>query len=178
MDEAALIEKAKSGDKFALNTLLTENYEILKGYSIKMTGNPYKAQDIIQETMLKAILKLDKFVPKAKFSTWLIKIATNIYRDDLRKNKFLSLDPPDTYDEKSTENPEDESIRNLEYKEVMEVLQTLPYQKRACFILKHYYGYEYEEIAKILSCPVGTVRSRLHYAIRHITSELEKRRMI
>ena len=66
-----LIENAKSGNKDALNTLLSENYPILQGYVIKMTGNCDIAQDIVQETMLKAVINIKKFVPKAKFSTWL-----------------------------------------------------------------------------------------------------------
>jgi RNA polymerase sigma-70 factor (ECF subfamily) len=76
LDELDLIEKAKQGNKSALNTLLTDNYTILKGYIVKMTGNPELSQDIQQETLLKAVINIKKFIPKAKFSTWLIKIAT------------------------------------------------------------------------------------------------------
>ncbi|HBM80053.1 MAG TPA: RNA polymerase sigma factor SigY, partial [Clostridiaceae bacterium] len=58
------------------------------------------------------------------------------------------------------------------------ILLGLPYKKRAVFILKHYYGYKYEEIAKIMDCPIGTVRSRLHYCIDYILDEMERRKMI
>ena len=84
MDEAQLIKYAKKGDKEALNTLLSNNYPIFKGYVIKMTGDTNLAQDITQETLLKAIMHLHNFIPKAKFSTWLIKIATNLFKDYLR----------------------------------------------------------------------------------------------
>ena len=176
MDELRLIAEAKKGSKDALNELLTVNYKIVKGYIIKMTGDPNLSQDIIQETMLRACLNISKFKPKAKFSTWLITIATNVYRDMLRKKhpmEFITetvenneLGPEKTFEIKS------------EYKEIMDILIRIPYKKRAVFILKHYYGYKYEEIAKILSCPVGTVRSRLHNCIEYIVSEMERRGLI
>lgn len=176
MDELDLIEKAKQGNKSTLNTLLTDNYTILKGYIVKMTGNPELSQDILQETLLKAVINIKKFIPKAKFSTWLIKIATNVYIDSLRKNKNIEL--IDEVQSSSSQGPEELAIQKLEYKEIMRILQSLTSEKRAVFILKHYYGYKYEEIAEILNCPVGTIRSRLHNTIKHIISELERKGLI
>ncbi|MBU3181963.1 RNA polymerase sigma factor SigY [Clostridium psychrophilum] len=176
MDHKNLIEKAKSGNISALNTLLCGNYPILQGYVIKMTGNSDIAQDIVQETMLKAVINIKKFVPKAKFSTWLITIATNLYRDFLRKTKNLKL-IDETIETKEC-GPEESLISNIEYNAVKEILIKLPYEKRAVFILKHYYGYKYEEIAEILKCPIGTVRSRLHNCIKYIISEMDRRGLI
>ncbi len=176
LDELELVEKAKQGNKSALNTLLTTNYGILKGYIIKMTGNPELSQDIIQDAMLKAVVNIGKFYPESKFSTWLIKIATNTYIDYLRKNKTTEL--IDEALESKDEDPETTVINNLDYKEAMSILLALPYEKRAVFILKHYYGYKYEEIAQILNCPVGTVRSRLHNTIKHIVSEFERKGLV
>ena len=87
MDELELINKAKDGNKSALNSLLQDKFDILKGYTVKMVGNPHLAQDIVQDTMLKAVININKFEPRAKFSTWLIKISTNVYKDYLRKNR-------------------------------------------------------------------------------------------
>lgn len=176
MDDINLIEKAKSGNISALNTLLSTNYPILQGYVIKMTGNDDTAKDIVQETMLKAVINIKKFVPKAKFSTWLITIALNLYKDLLRKTKNLEL--IDEFIETKDVSTEENVISNIEYKAVKEVLLKLSYEKRAVFILKHYYGYKYEEIAEILKCPIGTVRSRLHNCIISIISEMEKRGLI
>jgi len=176
LSELDLLKEAQKGNKSALNTLLTENYNILKGYIIKMTGNPHISQDILQETMLKAVLNINKFTPHAKFSTWLIKIATNTYKDYLRKNK------PSELIEETLESPgispENLTISKIEYKEIMGILLSLPYEKRAVFILKHYQGYKYEEISEILNCPIGTVRSRLHYCIKYIISEMERKGLI
>ncbi|MDP4090902.1 MAG: RNA polymerase sigma factor SigY [Bacillota bacterium] len=172
MEEALLIEKSKAGDKWALNELLKANYSVLSGYVVKLTGDTHLAQDIVQDTLLKAVVNIKKYTPQGKFSTWLVAIATNTYKDHLRKNKrieYLEEDlPSGEYD------PERIVLENLEYKKVMQILLSLPYEKRSVFILKHYYGYKYEEIAEILKCPVGTVRSRLHNSIKHILSSFEK----
>ena len=176
MDELELINKAKDGNKSALNSLLKDNFGILKGYTIKMVGDPHLAQDIIQDTMLKAVLNINKFEPRAKFSTWLIKISTNVYRDYLRKNKSFELIEEKVADR--GKQIEDIVISNYEYKEIMKIILKLPYEKRAVFILKHYYGYKYEEISVILGCPLGTVRSRLHNAVKYIISESERKEII
>lgn len=172
LNENELIIKSKQGNKSALNTLLTNNYPLLKGYIIKMTCDPHLTQDIVQDTMLKAVLNIEKFKPEAKFSTWLITIATNIYRDYLRKNKNITLLDEDP-EVPSSVNTEDSVINMLEYRAVMKILMGMPYEKRAVFILKNYYGYKYEEIATILKCPLGTVRSRLHNCIKYLFEALE-----
>lgn len=176
MEEIELIEKSKEGNKYAMNKLLMDNYKIVLGYTIKMTGDSTLAQDITQETMLKAVLNIKKFKPEAKFSTWLIKIATNQYRDDIRKNKKNEV--IDESLECADPGPEEMALGNIQYKEIMDVLQGLSYEKRMVFVLKHYQGYRYEEIAEILGVPIGTVRSRLHNCIKAIIMEMERRKII
>jgi RNA polymerase sigma-70 factor (ECF subfamily) len=176
LDELELINKAKDGNKSALNSLLIDNLNILKGYVVKMVGDPHLAQDIIQDALLKAVLNINKFEPRAKFSTWLIKIATNVYRDYLRKNKHMQLVEEDLV--QCGKQVEDIVISNYEYHEIMKIILKLPYEKRAVFILKHYYGYKYEEISEIIGCPIGTVRSRLHNAVKYIIKEIERKEII
>ena len=176
MDELELINKAKDGNKSALNSLLKDNLNILKGYVVKMVGDPHLAQDIIQDALLKAVININKFEPKAKFSTWLIKIATNVYRDYLRKNKVFHLLEGNLKDQ--GKQVEDIVIANYEYKEIMKIILKLPYVQRAVFILKHYYGYKYDEISQIINCPIGTVRSRLHNAVKFIIKEIERKEIM
>lgn len=176
MEEIELINRAKEGNKSALNTLLTDNLPILKGYVIKMTGDMELSKDIIQDTLLKAVLHIEKFKPEVKFSTWLITIATNVYRDYLRKNKPLEL--IDEFIPAKDMGPEEITLLSLECNDIVNILKSIPYEKKAVFILKHYFGYKYEEIAKILKCPVGTVRSRLHNTIKYIISEMERRKLL
>jgi RNA polymerase sigma-70 factor (ECF subfamily) len=176
LEELELINRAKDGNKSALNSILKDNFDVLKGYTVKMVGDPHLAQDIIQDTMLKAVINISKFEPRAKFSTWLIKIATNVYRDYLRKNKYFQSVDENFIDK--DQQVEDIVISNYEYKEIMKIILKLPYEKRAVFILKHYYGYKYEEISEIIDCPIGTVRSRLHNAVKYLIKEIERKEII
>jgi len=173
VDEKRLIEEAKKGNKEALYKLIENNLNILSGFVTKMTQDYHFAQDVVQETLLRAIMNIDKFSPDAKFSTWLIKISINVYKDFLRKNKrYTYLD--DSYKD-YMQDVEHAAISNSEYKDICSAILSLDYKFRAVFILKHFYGYKYKEIAKILNCPVGTVRSRLHFAIKFLIKELEKK---
>lgn len=172
MDEKRLIEEAKKGNKEALSKLIEENIDTLSGFVFKMTGDSHLSQDIVQETLLKAIINLDKFLPQAKFSTWLIKIAINVYKDYLKRNKHQSVFD---WSLKSEQSVEESAISNHEYSQILATIQSLPYKFRVVFILKHFYGYKYDEIAKILHCPIGTVRSRLHYAVKFLISELKRK---
>lgn len=175
MEEKELINRARNRDREAVDILIKGNYGILKGYVIKLTGNSEESKDIIQETILKAIVNIDKFRPEAKFSTWLITIATNLYRDNLRKNKrYLPLDEEFNLYE---DNLEVKAMDNIKVQEVFSILRQLPYEKRTVFILKHYYNYKYEEISEIMKCPIGTVRSRLHNCIKTILNKMEERGM-
>lgn len=171
LNEDQLIKEAQDGNKSALNTLILNNYPILKGYVVKLTGNLDEASDVINDTVVKVCVNIKKYKPTGKFSTWIIAIATNVYRDSLKKKKrFVSIEG---YDEVSPTLIEDEVLTKMKYEEVMHILKELPYEKRTVFILKHYYNYKYEEIATILNCPVGTVRSRLHNCIKDILKKLE-----
>ncbi len=169
--EDKFIELAKKGNKIALERLLQDNYSIVKGYLLKMTLDESLADDITQETMLKAILNIKKYEPKAKFSTWLITIATNIFRDHLRKNKPVTYD--DALNSISLKSLEDDIIDKIELDRLKKVLAEIPETKRMVFILKHYYGYSYNEISEIMKCPIGTVRSRLHYCIERLKSQMK-----
>jgi len=173
VDEKRLIEEAKKGNKEALHTLIENNLNILSGFVTKMTQDYHFAQDVVQETLLRAIMNIDKFSPNAKFSTWLIKISINVYKDFLKKNKRYAYLDDSCKD--YVQDVEHVAISNSEYKDICNAVLLLDYKFRAVFILKHFYGYKYKEIAKILNCPVGTVRSRLHFAIKFLIKELEKK---
>lgn len=168
-DEIELIKKAKDGDKEALEILIANNFSIIKGYVLKLTCDIELSKDIVQETLLSAMVNINSFKGKSKFSTWLIKIATNKYKDYLRKNK----ENMDISLLASTYSIEDDIVIRTQVKEVLEILEEMPREKRVVFILKHYYGYSYEEISDILNCPVGTVRSRLHYSVKTIIKKFK-----
>lgn len=179
MQEKELIKKAQEGHNQALNQLLMDNYSILKGYLFKLTLHKELAEDLTQETLFKAVKKIQDYEPQGKFSTWLIVIGKNLYFDYLRKNKREGkFDPQDSsMGENLKDNGpslEEGVINTFALDRMKECLSKISREKRSVFILKHYYGYSYKEIAKIEGCPIGTVRSRLHNSIEEIRQAMEK----
>lgn len=170
MDEKTLLEKARSGDRKSLELLLYDNYKIVYGYLLKLTMNEEVTKDLTQDVMMKAILNIKKFKGESKFSTWLISIASNLYKDYIRKNKKISSMNIEDLSVKDSQSIEETFINKDTVNRVGKLIMDFPYEKRMVFILKNYYDYSYEEISKILKCPIGTVRSRLHYCIEKLRS--------
>jgi len=173
MEENELVISAQNGNREALARLLYNNYEIVFKYMIKFTLDKTAAEDITQETMARAIEKFSKFdSAKAKFSTWLIAIAQNIYLDQVRKNKNQRK-----YIEGSGSHTLESIIEEPVYYDdscikMQEALLKLKEEVRVPIILKHYYGYSYEEIAGKMKILTGTVKSRIHNGLKALKKEL------
>ena len=162
MDERELVRAAKKGDDQALGELFQQSYPFLLKYLMKLTFSVDQAEELAQETFAKAIGKLPDFRGTSKFSTWLISIGTRLYIDLKRRQK------------REAEWFKQQSVRNLKWNvqstnevwdDVMEVLGMLPDELRIPVILKHYYGFSYTEIGKIMGMPEGTAKSRVHKGI-------------
>ena len=172
MEEKELLEKSKEGNKSALNTLLQLNYKTVFGFVMKLTGNNILAQDIVQDTLLKAVLNIKKFNGTCKFSTWLIQISLNLYKDYIKRDSCLEFNE-EILSNKNFNFKDEQFLSNLEFKEALTELMLLPYKQRTSFILKHYYGYSLEEISQIMNCPKGTVKSRISICITSLKKALE-----
>jgi RNA polymerase sigma-70 factor (ECF subfamily) len=167
----ALIKNAKEGDHLAFAMLFKENYPFLVKYLMKITMNPDTAEELAQETMAKCVQKMHLYNGQSKFSTWLVSIATNTYIDQCRKKKR----------EKSWQEQEEVyrklkwhfESRNEEWNDALEALGKLPEDVRIPIILKHYYGYSYEEIGEWMRISPGTVKSRVHNGIKSVRRELK-----
>ncbi|MDF2854587.1 MAG: polymerase sigma factor SigY [Neobacillus sp.] len=167
----ALIKNAKEGDHLAFAMLFKENYPFLVKYLMKITMNPDTAEELAQETMVKCIQKIQLYNGQSKFSTWLISIATNTYIDQCRKLKR----------EKNWKGQEASSrklkwhfeSRNEEWNDALEALSRLPEDVRVPIVLKHYYGYTYDEIGQWMDLSSGTVKSRVHNGIKAVRRELK-----
>lgn len=166
--------RAKAGDREAIEELFRGQYPLLKGFFLKMTADGHLAEDITQEAMLRALMSLGRYRPEAKFSTWLVAIGLNVYRNQLRGRRSRPLQ--ETVDTGAGAAEAEDAIEaGMARREMAEMLASLPEEKRKVFLLKHVYGFKYEEIAGILGCPVGTVRSRLHDSVMHLRAEAVRR---
>lgn len=163
------IKSAKEGDHHAFAILFKENYPFLVKYLMKITMNPDTAEELAQETMAKCVQKIYLYEGKSKFSTWLISIATNQYIDQCRKKKREKNWHGEEAYRKLKWHFES---RNEEWNDTLTELGKLPEDVRTPIILKHYYGYSYEEIGEMLKLPSGTVKSRVHHGIMSVRKEL------
>lgn len=180
MDEE-LVEMAQNGDRNAFTLLVKRYQDRIYNLIYRYIGNAEDAIDLTQETFIKAFVKLGEFKGNSKFYTWLYRIAVNacidfrrrqrisiVHWDDMRPNEFdrLDMDEPansiDVVGEDS--NPEAHMLKSELRQIVREAINTLPEHLRIVLILREYEDLSYEEIASIIGCRVGTVKSRLFQA--------------
>jgi len=143
--EEDLIKNAKSGNQEALAILLQQHYSFLFSYLLKLTLHPSAAEDLAQDTMVRCIERFYQYdSTKSAFTTWMIQIGTNLWMDEkrrkMRENAYLN---------KQQLSWKLHGASTTEWITVIEALKTLKDTHRIPVILKHYYGYNYEEIARI-----------------------------
>ncbi|HEY8392809.1 MAG TPA: sigma-70 family RNA polymerase sigma factor [Capillibacterium sp.] len=161
-------------DPETLAALLQSNYRQVLGFFLKLTQDPNLAQDLTQETMVKAIVHINQYRQEASFATWLISIGANLYRDGWRRQKREEKQYQTLYTAAYRSPPPATAGDNTIA--IKEALRQLPLKKRTPLVLKYYYDFTYQEIAALLKIPVGTVRSRLHAAVRELRSILTERK--
>lgn len=177
MDEYTLIKLAKQNNQKALSILLSNNYNIVYGYILKLSRNEEIAKDITQDTMVKAITNISKFKSNSKFSTWLITIATNHYKNTIKKyRRMIPVSEEQLLCSLEINNKtlsiEDQYSIKEQFLQVINALDDFKDSQKMPFILRHYYGYSYDEIAIIVNCPIGTVRSRIHNVVKRLQERL------
>lgn len=154
----------------------------LYNYALRMTGDEDDADDLVQETYLKAFRFFDKFERGTNCKAWLFRIMKNSFINDYRKNvrepnKVDYEDVQNFYeniksDEIETKHYEHDVFSNLLDDEISSALTELPEDFRTVIILSDVEGFTYEEIADFVDIPVGTVRSRLHRARKMLYTQL------
>lgn len=173
MNEVQRVHAAKRGDNNALAELLHAHYLFVFKYLLQLALHQPTAEDLTQETMVRAIERIRLYdETRSKFSSWLLTIATRLYRDFTRKKQrernALTL-ADSGYDARRLRWQMEST--NGDWPSLIDALAHLPNDTRAAVVLKHYYGYEYHEIADILNIPTGTAKSRVHYGLRALREE-------
>ena len=134
----------------------------LRAFAVSLCGNVDRADDLVQETLLRAWANLGSFQPGTSMSAWLFTILRNLFRSEYRKRRREVEDVDGSYAESLTSLP-DQSSR-LEINEFREALRLLPPEQRESLILVGASGFSYEEAAQIGGCAVGTIKSRVNRA--------------
>src|SRR5437773_3573772 len=130
----------------------------LRAFAISLCGNVDRADDLVQETLLRALANIDSFQPGTNMSAWLFTILRNLFRSEYRKRRREVEDADGRYAESLKSQPEQTS--RVEFQEFRAALNRIPDDQREALILVGASGFSYEEAAQICGCAVGTIKSR------------------
>ena len=182
MDEQTLLLASKQGDAGAFNRLVEHYQTSIYNAALRMVGDPAIAEDITQDTFVSAFRALHTFAA-GNFRAWLFRIATNACRDHLRSaqvRRNTSLDAlvesPAFGLTSEQETPEEFAVRRELSGFIQQALMTLPPDQRMVLILVDIQAFSYEEAARVLKKPVGTVKSRLSRAREAMRAALSTQR--
>jgi RNA polymerase sigma-70 factor, ECF subfamily len=141
---------------------LVEAIPMLRGFARSLSGNRDRADDLVQETLAKAMANKDKYRPGTNLHAWLVTILRNQYYSEGRKRRREVADSEGSHAARLTDLPQQGP--HLEFKDFLSALQVLPDDQREALILIGAAGFSYEEAAEILGTRIGTVKSRVSRA--------------
>lgn len=185
LTDEELVARSIEGDQDSFNQLIVRWERPIYGLAYRVIGREEDARDVVQETFLRAFRALPGFKGQAKFSSWLYRIALNLCRDWIRRQKRTPIvAAPEGIDiiELAAEQGPVESIETLVARKqlsetVAEAMQHLPEEQRTAIILKEYHGLTFQEIADLQGCPLSTVKTRLYQGLSVLRRRLEQQGM-
>src|SRR5262245_58566545 len=185
--DVQLMLDVKAGDEQSFGLLLQRYRTPLVNFLYRMVRSREQAEDLAQEVFIRVYRARAEYVPSAKFTTWLFRIATNLalnsLRDHRRQKQEISMDAPLTADaEDGDEKPfevadkhptvEQEMVEEVRRNMIRHAIEKLPEKQRAAVLLHKYQELDYSEIAKILSCSESALKSLLFRAYEALRIEL------
>ena len=179
-----LVERVKRGDKKAFDVLVLKyQHKVVKLVS-RYVHDPHEALDVTQEAFIKAYRALPNFRGDSAFFTWLYRISINTAKNYLVSQgrrppaSDVEIDDAEQFDGypdlSDLSTPEEFLLKDEVERTVVEAMEALPDDLRTAITLRELDGLSYEEIADVMACPVGTVRSRIFRAREAINSRLDK----
>ncbi|HEX7484621.1 MAG TPA: sigma-70 family RNA polymerase sigma factor [Vicinamibacterales bacterium] len=186
MTDAQLVERTLAGFEDGFRTLVTRYQQSIYNLLVRMLRNPGLAEELAQETFLKAFSNLRSFDPRFKFSNWILRIAHNTAIDAMRRRgpRELSFDDPDPreqrrLDEALVDPGSDDALKELERRDLARslgaALDRLRPEYRQVVVLRYQEDLSYDEIVEITGVPLGTVKSNLHRARTEMAEFLRRR---
>src|ERR1043166_3828961 len=183
--DVQLMLDVKAGDEESFALLLHRYRSPLVNFLYRMVRSREQAEDLAQEVFIRVYRAREEYVPSAKFTTWLFRIATNLALNSIRDHRHekleISMDAPVTAEE-GDEKPfevadkhptiEQELVEEDRKKMIRRAIEKLPEKKRAAVLLHKYQELDYAEIAKILSCSESALKSLLFRAYEALRVEL------
>ncbi len=175
LNEEVLVGQSAAGDELAYGKLVKRYQSRLFNFVRSMLRNEELAEDITQESFVKAFYSLSKLKNPASFKSWLFRIANNNTLDYLRKKRLPQVDVDEHLRESYVDdrgNPEEGVVSGARTKHIHEALGALKEDQKAILVMCDLEGLSYQEIAEVLKIPFGTVQSRIFYARRKLREHL------
>ena len=178
-----LVTRSIGGDADSFNQLVLRWERPIYALAYRVIGREDDARDVCQETFLRAFRALGGFRGQAKFSSWLYRIALNLCRDWMRRERRTPIvQAPEDVDmmELAAAHEPSGSIEDLVARKeltliVERAMARLPEEQRTAIILKEYHGLTFQEIADLVGCPLSTVKTRLYQGLAVLRRELVTR---
>src|SRR5882757_11087414 len=182
LDDEGLVAKSIGGDADSFNQLILRWERPIYALAYRTIGREEDARDVCQETFLRAFRALPAFRGQAKFSSWLYRIALNLCRDWIRRERRAPIvQTPEDVDliELAAAAEPSESIEDLVARKdltrlVERAMANLPEEQRMAIVLKEYHGLTFQEIAELVGCPLSTVKTRLYQGLTVLRRELAR----
>lgn len=182
-EDQQLVERVQRGDKRAFDLLVLKYQHKILGLIVRFVRDPHEAQDVAQEAFIKAYRALANFRGDSQFYTWLYRIAINTAKNYLvargRRPPESDISAEDAefmdgdHDLKDIDSPERLMLRDEIEATVHRAIAALPEDLRTALTLREFDGLSYEDIAAVMQCPVGTVRSRIFRAREAVDKALQ-----
>ena len=180
-----LVARSRGGDVDSFNQLILRWERPIYALAYRVIGREEDARDVCQETFLRAFRALPGFKGEAKFSSWIYRIALNLCRDWMRRQRRTpTVQMPEDSEamermERVADRPPVESVEDLVARKelsavVAEAMAVLPEEQRTAIVLKEYHGLTFQEIADLQGCPLSTVKTRLYQGLTVLRRHLEK----
>jgi len=177
-----LVAKSVGGDAESFNQLIVRWERPIYALAYRVIGREEDARDVCQDAFLRAYRALPGFKGQAKFSSWLYRIALNLCRDWIRRQRRApvmqmpeGIDPGELAAERGPVESIEELVSRRELSAVVEeAMALLPEEQRTAIILKEYHGMTFQEIADMQGCPLSTVKTRLYQGLTVLRRHLEK----
>ncbi|MEZ5318244.1 MAG: sigma-70 family RNA polymerase sigma factor [Vicinamibacterales bacterium] len=171
LDDAAAVAKARGGDEEAFRVLVERHSRSIYRLAYRMTGRPEDAEDVVQETFVRAYRRLARFESRSNFATWLYRIGFNCAIDYMRGRPHReSVEPQDTL-ERLAPGSSGPTVDDLVFagqvgSRVQQALGELSAQERAAFLMRHYQGCTIEEICHALELKTNAAKHSIFRAVK------------
>ena len=183
LTDAAIVSRARAGDTDAFRELVERHSRSLFRLAFRMTGNQQDAEDVVQESFLRAYRQLASFDDRASFGTWMYRIASNCSLDLVRARKRRNDRTVPTDDDRAEDpmaqlpssdpTPERIALSGEVRQRVADAMEELSPTERTAFVLRHFEGMRMEEVGRVRECQPGAAKHSVFRAVQKLRRALD-----